>query len=321
MDSGTVPSGTAAGPAGAGGYDMGARRFGPDIGSFLQQDQFEGALDDLGLTLDPLSQNRYALAGGNPVSYVEWDGHAPPKDNPVSANPQLNVQLNSPDSTWSAKDRFVGCACAGLDQQVQAANQAQQRRSPAGAVGKFVGGVRDYFAGFVGGYVEAADIGVPGPNDVVGFGGTVIRGRYVYPQNVPSYTDVYEQRVSRWGVNTASASYTAGEIVGFPAVGGLTAAGVKTGARVGAKAAARRLATHAAAREAAQKTFLPHRGSLVPSCRTSSMIFTRGRRTRDALVLEPRPMQFGTSSEPANRSTVDHTSKRPRTTSADSRTG
>ncbi len=97
---------------------------------------------------------------------------------------------------------------------------------------------------------------MPGPNDVVGFGGTVIRGRYVYPQNVPSYTDVYEQRVSRWGVNTASASYTAGEIVGFPAVGGLTAAGVKTGARVGAKAAARRLATHAAAREAAAEDVL-----------------------------------------------------------------
>jgi len=25
--------------------------------------------------LDPLTQNRYALAGGNPISYVEWDGH------------------------------------------------------------------------------------------------------------------------------------------------------------------------------------------------------------------------------------------------------
>jgi transposase len=54
---------------------MGARRFGPDFGSFLQQDQFSGALADLGLALDPLTQNRYALAGGNPISYVEWDGH------------------------------------------------------------------------------------------------------------------------------------------------------------------------------------------------------------------------------------------------------
>jgi RHS repeat-associated protein len=65
---------------------MGARRFGPDTGRFLQQDQLEGALGDLGLAADPLTQNRYALAGGNPVSYVEWDGHIPTPDNPVSAS-------------------------------------------------------------------------------------------------------------------------------------------------------------------------------------------------------------------------------------------
>lgn len=75
MDSGTVPSSTPAGPAGAGGYDMGARRYGPDITSFLQQDMFASAIGDLGLGLDPLTQNRYALAGGNPISYVETDGH------------------------------------------------------------------------------------------------------------------------------------------------------------------------------------------------------------------------------------------------------
>jgi RHS repeat-associated protein len=69
-DSGSVASATAQ-PQ----YDMGTRRFGPDIGRFLQQDAFAGALGDLGLSLDPLTQNRYALAGGNPISYVEIDGH------------------------------------------------------------------------------------------------------------------------------------------------------------------------------------------------------------------------------------------------------
>jgi len=54
---------------------MGARRYGVDTGRFLQQDMFANALGDLGLTLDPLSQNSYALAGGNPVSFVEIDGH------------------------------------------------------------------------------------------------------------------------------------------------------------------------------------------------------------------------------------------------------
>jgi RHS repeat-associated protein len=60
---------------GAKTLDMGARRFGPDTGRFLQADLLEGALGDLGLAADPLTGNRYALAGGNPVSYVEWDGH------------------------------------------------------------------------------------------------------------------------------------------------------------------------------------------------------------------------------------------------------
>jgi hypothetical protein len=68
MDSGTAASTTQTVPTGSSGYDLGARRFGPDIGGFLQQDMFEGALADLGLASDPLTQNRYALAGGNPIN-------------------------------------------------------------------------------------------------------------------------------------------------------------------------------------------------------------------------------------------------------------
>jgi RHS repeat-associated protein len=64
-----LDSGLATSPGAAAGYDMGARRYGPDIGRFLQQDLFHAALGDLGLTVDPLTQNRYALAGGNPVSW------------------------------------------------------------------------------------------------------------------------------------------------------------------------------------------------------------------------------------------------------------
>ena len=75
MDSGTASSTTSSVPAGSGGYDMGARRYGPDMGGFLQADIFYGALADLGLALDPLTQNRYALAGSNPISFVEIDGH------------------------------------------------------------------------------------------------------------------------------------------------------------------------------------------------------------------------------------------------------
>lgn len=55
--------------------DMGARRFGPDTGRFLTPDFYQGALSNLGLSADPLTGNRYSLAAGNPVSFVETDGH------------------------------------------------------------------------------------------------------------------------------------------------------------------------------------------------------------------------------------------------------
>ncbi len=57
------------------GMDFGARRYGPDTTRFIQQDLYYSALGDLSLSLDPLTQNRYSLAGGNPVSFVEVDGH------------------------------------------------------------------------------------------------------------------------------------------------------------------------------------------------------------------------------------------------------
>jgi RHS repeat-associated protein len=60
---------------GSGSIDMGARRYGPDTGRFLQRDFLSGALGDLALALDPLPQGRYTLAGANPVSFMDWDGH------------------------------------------------------------------------------------------------------------------------------------------------------------------------------------------------------------------------------------------------------
>jgi hypothetical protein len=54
---------------------MGARRYSASTGRFLQRDQYDGALDNLGLASDPLTGSRYALAAGNPVSFIETDGH------------------------------------------------------------------------------------------------------------------------------------------------------------------------------------------------------------------------------------------------------
>jgi RHS repeat-associated protein len=61
--------------SGSGTLDMGVRRFGVDVSRFLTQDLYYGALSNLSLSVDPLTQNRYGLAGGNPISFREWDGH------------------------------------------------------------------------------------------------------------------------------------------------------------------------------------------------------------------------------------------------------
>lgn len=86
-DSGQAPSGDALlNPfrfegfyydANVGSYDMQARSYRPEYGRFLQRDQYASASADLGLVSDPLTQNRYAFAGGNPVTNIETDGHDP----------------------------------------------------------------------------------------------------------------------------------------------------------------------------------------------------------------------------------------------------
>jgi RHS repeat-associated protein len=75
-------------------YDMQARSYRPDIGRFLSQDRFEAASADVALQSDPLTQNRYAFAGGNPVNNVEWDGHDP-----------VGSYTNGCDNTYGSDDR------------------------------------------------------------------------------------------------------------------------------------------------------------------------------------------------------------------------
>jgi RHS repeat-associated protein len=58
-----------------GDYDMGARDYDPQLNRFLTRDMYNGALADLSLATDPFTMNRYAFAGGNPISGIEIDGH------------------------------------------------------------------------------------------------------------------------------------------------------------------------------------------------------------------------------------------------------
>nr|WP_281258737.1 RHS repeat-associated core domain-containing protein [Melghirimyces profundicolus] len=58
-----------------GKIDMGFRDYDPGLNRFLTRDMYNGALADMNLTMDPWNMNRYAFAGGNPVTMVELDGH------------------------------------------------------------------------------------------------------------------------------------------------------------------------------------------------------------------------------------------------------
>ncbi|WP_446210444.1 golvesin C-terminal-like domain-containing protein [Micromonospora sp. IBSANI012] len=56
-------------------YDMGFRDYSPSLNRFLTRDNYNGAMADMNLGLNPWTGNRYAFGGGNPISMVEVDGH------------------------------------------------------------------------------------------------------------------------------------------------------------------------------------------------------------------------------------------------------
>jgi RHS repeat-associated protein len=61
----------------SGMYDMGFRDYDPGLNRFTTRDMYNGALSDMGLGTDPMTSNRYAFTGGNPVNRMERDGHEP----------------------------------------------------------------------------------------------------------------------------------------------------------------------------------------------------------------------------------------------------
>jgi hypothetical protein len=94
---------------------MGARRFGPDVARFLQPDLFLGSLANLGLSTDPLTGNRYALAAGNPLSFLERDGHMLINDGYGGSE--------GPTQRWASEHR-VGLVLASPNRAKEADTQA-----------------------------------------------------------------------------------------------------------------------------------------------------------------------------------------------------
>jgi len=91
--------------------DMGARRFATNSSQFLQPDQFNGALASLLLSSDPLTQNRYSLAGGNPLSSIESDGHWPTPDGGGYSDPGPSPGDTSGVGGLTHRDAGIGDPC------------------------------------------------------------------------------------------------------------------------------------------------------------------------------------------------------------------
>ena len=126
-------------------YDMHARHYRPELGRFLSRDTYASAAGEHALQADPLTQNRYAFAGGNPVDNIEWDGHGPcgnrlcPESRDDALNQEARRQLTTRRHAESndripGRQRTYGEQAAALDEQdlrirvVDALNlQANQR--------------------------------------------------------------------------------------------------------------------------------------------------------------------------------------------------
>jgi RHS repeat-associated protein len=119
---------------GSGTYDMGARRYSPATGRFMQMDMYYGALDDLGLSSDPPQSNRYLFTGANPIGLIELDGHT---FAPIVSDQELSSCGRDLDAC--ARERVV-------EAQATAANVCKgdtdpppgDPQTPCGAAAKFL---------------------------------------------------------------------------------------------------------------------------------------------------------------------------------------
>ncbi|GAA3597777.1 DNRLRE domain-containing protein [Kribbella ginsengisoli] len=120
-------------------YDMGFRNYSPGLNRFLTRDAYNGALADLNLGTDPWTSNRYAFAGGNPISGVEVDGHYAIDEygKRVSQETPTLVQPNPPDAPGTSIDLVPGVFASRL-----AAQEAEAAAARAAAAARLGTGAR-----------------------------------------------------------------------------------------------------------------------------------------------------------------------------------
>lgn len=103
--------------AGSGTYDMGFRDYAPKLNTFTTRDMYNGALADMGLSVDPFTSNRYAFGSGNPISGIELDGHRAvdingnelPAPNPWQKGHDGAVEASAEAAEeWAAENGYEG---------------------------------------------------------------------------------------------------------------------------------------------------------------------------------------------------------------------
>jgi hypothetical protein len=114
---------------------MGFRDYSPGLNRFLTRYSYSGALDDLNLGTDPWTSNRYAFAGGNPISGVEIDGHYAIYDDSDRFEPHETPTITTasttpvPNNVGQEINQSMGLP-AGADPQQQAIRMAQMGINP-----------------------------------------------------------------------------------------------------------------------------------------------------------------------------------------------
>ncbi len=175
-------------------YDMRARPYLPQAGRFLTEDRYESAAGDLSLELDPLTQDRYAFAGGNPVNNIETDGHEP-----------SSSYTNGCDNHYGSDER-----CAEESAGRQAAAARGQRESGYAYSNNWASGRAtspqvdaDKAADVAQRAQPTAPVSPPGPNDVPGGGALPgVTHQTLEPDSGggPSFGDIVHGGLSGCGV-------------------------------------------------------------------------------------------------------------------------
>ncbi len=107
-------------------YDMHARHYRPDIGRFLSRDQYASAVGEQALDIDLMTQNRYAFAGGNPVTNVEFDGHR--SDDDMNPRRRAGIKKSKRNTAAGSRKRTGG----GILSRVGATVGRRARRAVRG---------------------------------------------------------------------------------------------------------------------------------------------------------------------------------------------